>query len=856
MTQSRRLHRPAAWTFCLFFLIATSLTRPSSGDSARELQLAVHHLTVSLGTDNQAQEWRRDLDLNKLETEAAKGDAADVNVLAAVLKKFNQDASGLDTPAFQDVKYALQRQIHHLAARHTGDIYDALAKSRAELTPISQAEIEYRRDRAVHDLKSLKQRYEATLDEPTRAAVFETLKPDELIEFLVEIKVEVPDFRTPEEIQQEIESAKEALKKIDEQLNSLNQQMDQVQKWLKNLKDKKSQQGDGPIPDDAVAGASKTGAKPQDQDPVTPESVDRDKLKLESNMKTLEQEKQALQKRIQQLQDDKQNLEPNEKARLQRRNQIGRAMSPFQRAFNTLQTDRRDVDFAKAQHSFSRFRRIFANGTDRQLKAAVEANHDTLMKYFGDLSDPTNRLAQAEVGKALGELADSNQAPQLISAIRRAHSFPNLEVAVSGELINQLGGRTISETQPVRENILGRLILGEAEVTGDVSIDLIPDPHQAHLSLRLLGNVESDTYTRQGRITAYAAGSSEVEARRSLFVNTSGLFVSDAYVAASLESRFKGVSSKCRLIQKFARKKYMKDKALSESISASRLEQKMLTQFFDQTNEVLAEGQERIDQFQEKRAANVALLPEIFLTTTADHFHITGIKTSPYDLAAPVPAPETGDPASAVSIRLNETALSNYGSQVVAGKAYWNYELADQLENLLNVDMANLREGENGDWQILFSDKRPVQFEFEKDRFAVVVTGLRFRQGQNTINYGLSIKLQFKLVRRDGKLYLERDGKAQVDYLTEEKDGKTVAFKTALERQLDKANDDGSAPEIELPENLIPVDGELLKDVPLARQLKLVQFRTDQGWMYLGWNYVPEGETFDGPVNTPAILND
>ncbi|MEE2825768.1 MAG: hypothetical protein VYE64_03985 [Planctomycetota bacterium] len=854
MIQSRRLHQPAPWTCFLLFVLLISLPRLSVADSARELQLAVHHLTISLGTDSQAQQWRQELDLNQLETEAAKGDAADVQILAAVLKRFNVDQPELNTPAFLDVKYALQRQIQHLANGATGDIYDTLAKSRAKLAPISQAEIEYRRDRAVHDLQALKQHYEESLDEATRVQVFETLKPDELVAFLTQVKVEVPDFRTPEEIQQEIKSARQALKKIDEQLNSLNQQMGQVQQWLKKLRDKKSRQGDGPVPDDAKGGSKKARKKSQDQDPVTPESVDRDKLKLESSMKTLEEEKQALQKRIKQLQDDKQNLEPNEKARLQRRNQIGRAMSPYQRAFNTLQTDRRDIQFAKAQHSFSRFRRLFANGTDRQLKQSLDANYDTILKHLGDLSDPTNRVAQAEVGKALGELGDSNQAAQLIAAIRRNHSLPNVEISVSGELINQLGGRTISDTQPVRENILGRLILGEAEITGDVSIDLIPDPSQAHLSLRLLGNVESDTYTKQGRITAYAEGSSEVEARRSLFLNTSGLFVSDAYVAASLESRFKGVSSSCRLIQKFARKKYMKDKMLSESISASRLEKRMLNQFLDQTNEVLEEGQERIDQFQERRAQNVALLPEIFLNTTADHFYITGIKTSPYDLAAPVAPPETGDPTSAVSVRLNETALSNYGSQVVAGKAYWNYELADQLENLLNVDMANLREGENGDWQILFSDKRPIQFEFEKDRFAVVVTGLRFRQGQNTINYGLSIKLKFKLVGRDGKIYLERDGKAQVDYLTEEKDGKTVAFKTALERQLDKANDDGSAPEIELPKNLIPVDGDLLKEVPLARQLKLVQFRTDRGWMFLGWNYVPEGETYDGPVNTPAIL--
>ena len=857
MIQHRRTCRPSTLIILLVCIIATSFSRPLSADSARELQLAVHQLTIFLGSDINAQDWRRYLDLNILETQAAKGDAANVNDLAAVLKRFNSDTPGLENPAFLEVKYALQRQIHHLSSSDSIDVYDAVAKSRASVTPISQAEIEYRRDRAIHDLKRLKNRYTKTLDEPTRNEVFEQLKPGELLQFLGGIKVEVPDFRTPESIQQEIETAKQGLAKIDEQLNALNQQMNQIQKWLKQLREKKSKQlGDGPVPDEQGGNRIQTASGQQKQDPVTQESVDKDKLKLESNLKTLEKTKQQLKRTIEQLKDDKENLEANEKSRMQRRNQIGRALNPYQRAFNDLQLEQRDVDFANANYSFSRFRSVFANGTDPRIKAAVETHLDTLLEYFENLSDPSNRQAQAEVGKALGNLDASNQATQLISAIRKAHSLPNLEVSVSRELINQVGGRTVSDTQAVRENILGRLILGEALVEGDVSIDLIPDPNQAHISLLLMGNVESDTYTKQGRITAYATGSAAVEARRSIFVNTSGLFVTDAYTAANLESSFKGISSRCRLVQRIAQKQYQKDKALSEGISASRLEAKTLNQFLEQTNEVLAEGQDRIDEFQMKRAMNLAFLPELFLTTTHDHFKITGIKSSPYDLAAPVAPQESADVPAGVSVRVNETALSNYGSQVLAGKAFWNYELAEKLETLLNIDMTNLREGENGDWQILFSDKRPVQFEFDNDRFSVVVTGLKFSQGQNTINYGLKIRLRFKIVRKDGQLFFERDGKSEIEYLTEEKDGKTVAFKTALERQLDKANDDGTAPEIPLPENLIPVDGELLQDVPLAKQLKLVQLRAVKGWLYLGWNYVAEGETYTGPINTPAIVNE
>ena len=857
MIQTSRTRRAGALTIALFFIIAVSFCRPLPADSARELQLAVHQLTVFLGTDADAQNWRRLLDLNTLETQAAKGESANVKDLTQVLKRFNADTPGLDQPIFMTVKDALQRQIEHLSKTEKIDPYDAIKQARKQLTPIPQKEIEYRRDQAVFDLQGFVDQYKATVDEETRNAVFEKLKPIEMIEFLKGITIEIPDMRTPQSIQQEIDNAEKGLAELDKQLASLNQQMDQIHKWLKELKRKdKKNLGEGPVPDDEQGKPNTQLGDSKKQDPITPKSANQDKIKLASSLKTLEQEKKKLEKSIARLKDDLENLDVNKKDRIKRRNQIGRAMAPYQRAFDDLQLDQRDVHFAKANYSFSRFRNIFANGTNPTLQTAVNANLDVIQKNLNALADPSNRQAQALIGKALGDLHASNQASPLIAAIRTAHSQPNLEVSVSSELINQLGGRSVEETQSVRENILGRLILGEALVTGDVSIDLVPDPNQAHIRLQLLGNVESDTYTKQGRITAYAEGSAEVEAQRNIFINTSGLFVTDVEAMANLVSRYKGVSSRCKLIKRVAKKQYMKDKKLSEKISAQRLEDKMKKQFLQQSDDVLKEGQERIDNFQNQRANNLALLPEIFLTTTSDHFNITGIKSSPYDLAAPVAPQSATDMKTGIGVRVNETALSNYASPFLAGKAFWNYDLADRLEKLLDVDMTNLREGENGDWQILFSDKRPVQFEFDNDRFSVVVTGLKFRQGQNTINYGLKIRLTFKIVRKDGKLFFERDGKAVVDYLTEQKDGKTVAFKTGLERQLNKANEEGTGPDVSLPENLIPVDGELLKDVPLAKQLKLVQFRAKNGWLYVGWNYVAEGETYSGPVETPGIFNE
>ena len=109
--------------------------------------------------------------------------------------------------------------------------------------------------------------------------------------------------------------------------------------------------------------------------------------------------------------------------------------------------------------------------------------------------------------------------------------------------------------------------------------------------------------------------------------------------------------------------------------------------------------------------------------------------------------------------------------------------------------------------------------------------------------------------RHDGiqqALFLERDGNAEIEYLGE-RDGITVAFKTALERQLNKGIEDGTAPSIALPPNLIPDEGELSEN-EIVQKLKLVQFRSQGGWLYIGWNHTPDNATgATTAVDTPAI---
>ena len=75
----------------------------------------------------------------------------------------------------------------------------------------------------------------------------------------------------------------------------------------------------------------------------------------------------------------------------------------------------------------------------------------------------------------------------MVQGIRRRLSQPNLYVNLTEELIASGAGRSIDETEPVRDVILGTQISGSGRTIGQVLIKLIPSPNSLLLETVLEG---------------------------------------------------------------------------------------------------------------------------------------------------------------------------------------------------------------------------------------------------------------------------------------------------------------------------------------------------------------------------------
>jgi hypothetical protein len=224
--------------------------------------------------------------------------------------------------------------------------------------------------------------------------------------------------------------------------------------------------------------------------------------------------------------------------------------------------------------------------------------------------------------------------------------------------------------------------------------------------------------------------------------------------------------------------------------------------------------------------------------------------------------------------------LSNYVDPIFAGRKFSADELKQELEGLLGTTPGAFKPAENEadvgedeeatdeeeeeveQFSITFADVRPIQFEFDDNSFAVVVSGKRFSQGDSRINEGMKIILRFRISREAGKIVLARDGKAEIEFLDpESKSAKAVAFRSFLDGQLNPKEGGDDQTKVDLPDDLIPFDKiEALKDSDVAKGLSLNQCRIEGGWFYLGWAYVPgrqdANSIYSMPLDLPAIWNE
>ena len=335
--------------FCVSPTVSSANSEPQiaevSSASTATLQNALRKLNTTLAYYDDGLVWRRDLMLNILEAQTAKGEQADINLLRQIHEKFVSDAADIDDPAFTDVRDALKDQIALLVAAQFVDLSTALVDARGQYRQITIDDMSSQRDFARDELLRLKAYYRKTMLSRDRANLFYDLKLNEAIEFLDTIEFELAPEVSVGKLTSMIRDVEQQLKAVILEIDAI--PIDSEQAAEKN---------DPSKPETKSGDEEKT----QDESP-TPDQDQR-------SMAELQQEKSKLQAQIQKLKDQRTDVRAADAPRRNKRIRIGSKLREFELNFVEISKERGDPYFVSATLAFERFVRTYLSGTSDNLQ--------------------------------------------------------------------------------------------------------------------------------------------------------------------------------------------------------------------------------------------------------------------------------------------------------------------------------------------------------------------------------------------------------------------------------------------------------------------------------------------------------
>ena len=833
------------------FLLLSSAHAANATDETTDLKNAVQKLNYWLNESDQREGWRRFLMLNQLEAQAGLGDQANLAVLQNVQSKFHSSTSGLEHPVFQGVKIAIDNQVKRLSASRQKSIPTLVAEAKYKYAAPSVDTLEKQRDQVIADIDALIRHYRGTMPSRKRALLFYDLQLDPIKEYLRDLQIEL----APEV----------SVSKMDSMLRDVQKEIDGVVERIDAIPispgpdEDESDDSDTPEPDDDENALSLSPSKDELTAKILggngpSEDNSEDTLEeLEKEQELLEAKKDALSKR-------RKTIRTADLPRLRARRSIALQLQEYEQIFEEYAQQHGDPYYVIATESLGEFSRSFVRGTSGNLQEDTLKRLAEVEKDLMEINDPEEaRTASGRLGDSLRWLDEAGQAPALVTAIRTRYSNPNAYLSIKGSLLNELASQTVSDRSPVRQNTFGRLVRGCAETNGRVTVQLIDDPNQVQARIRLDATVASGVYIQQGKVQVFTNAYGTLAADREVYFALGGVNWSDVDVSANFQTLFAGTNSKFNLVNRIAENAFDKSQARANEKTRQQAEEKGLEEFNEQTIKPLVEANQQLLKFQKKALQNSSKLPSISLNSTSEQVNVVVKQDSSATLAAPNYPSNFGVNAQ-VQVRLNDTLASNYLAPMFSNKTFTNEELAEQIADITGEAPPGLT-GENEDgepaeeFSISFTRVRPIQVEFEGQKIRLVVSGRKFSQGGQEINAGMKIIITFKVQDDNGQLKFGRDGKVEFEFLNPSRTTPAlIAFRRLLDENLNK-NLDTDDTQTDVPKNFIPVDQvPELEDSPIAKKLRLVQFRSDQGWLYIGWNVESNpGDSFGWNYDLPAI---
>ncbi len=494
------------------------------------------------------------------------------------------------------------------------------------------------------------------------------------------------------------------------------------------------------------------------------------------------------------------------------------------------------VWFLDVKEAIGRYRFLAASVESPKLKAAYDRMLDGLAEQLESYrSKPTAEVAVA-IGRAVGQLQDARQAPELVAAVLHHFARPNLFADVSSELIAAAMSEDVDETAPVEDVILGTRIRGTGHTTGNVTAKLVPDELRGVVDITFLGITKTDNVGTNGPVRIYSNGVTRLGVCKRIWINAEGFSSFPSVAKAITDSEITDIHGG-RMAERIAWNRAGQQQYRVQQIASEHAQQRVNRRVDDETAELLDRANDAFVKKFRQPLVERNLFPKRFdFSTTTEQLKLVGLQADRYQLAAPSePVTELIEHHD-IALRVHQSTINNLAADAVAGRTVRDETFRSVLIALLGKLPKELKETEDQTpWAITFAARQPVTVAFADGGFTVTVRGRRYYRGDESYP-GMNVTAVYKFAEADGGFKAIRQGELQifppgfVPGSGKKLSAREVTIRTLLKRRFGKIFDEEFLIEqIELPERWSKVG-----------KLQPVQLVGQHAWLTVAWRRVAQ----------------
>lgn len=440
----------------------------------------------------------------------------------------------------------------------------------------------------------------------------------------------------------------------------------------------------------------------------------------------------------------------------------------------------------------------------------------------------------------LNGLEDAGQGSRLTAMIRSRFTQPNMYAWINGKKITDAVARPVNNPNEVDDCILGTRLRGQAQLTGTVTAELLPQDGYVRMLLRLDGDFRTTARGFRKPVTLDSTGTAKVYSARQLAITQKRVVLGETITTADLSTQIQRINHPLKIVRKIAMRKARESKPLAERISEQRLHDRVQTQFDQETSQVANREFPDIDAMLRPWLGRLDF-PKIDRTigsTSHEIYANARIQRSLGFSAASVPPPAamtrsryTGQAVDYLAtIQVHESVVSNTIARLVAGQTFTPDRIARIAEVLgqaiPKVDHPS-DEKTVEEFEIDFANFRPVYIEADQQTLRLGLRATRLSRGDRELKSSVEVTATYRpVIGTDATMWLIRDEDIAFSFSSSRR---LTIGQTAIKANMEEGFEDLFP--LELLHREFPVPPEVKAPALAGRRLKIGSVDLTDGWI-------------------------